>query len=147
VTELQSYRVAELKKGEMMEKKQVVRRFEDFEVYKISRVITKEIYLLTKENIIKKDYPLSDQMRRAAVSVMSNIAEGYERDSKKEFTHFLNIAKGSNGELRSQLSIALDLEYISKQDYDFLNDKLIKVSVMLHNLIKYLKTTQKSSTL
>jgi len=100
-----------------VEKKQIARRFEDFKVYKISKIVTKEMYLLTKENILNRDYSFSDQTRRAVVSVMSNIAEGYERGSQKEFIHFFNISKGSNGEIRSQLSIVLGLEYIGKQDY------------------------------
>jgi len=77
-----------------VEKKQIARRFEDFKVYKISKIVTKEMYLLTKENILNRDYSFSDQTRRAVVSVMSNIAEGYERGHRKNSFIFLIYLKG-----------------------------------------------------
>ncbi len=83
-------------------------RFEDLEAWKIARELTKEVYRTSKNDLFIRDYGLPDQICRASVSVMSNIAEGFERDGNKEFVNFLSIAKGSSGEVRSQLYVALD---------------------------------------
>jgi four helix bundle protein len=90
------------------------KRFEDLEVWQLSRELVKSIYKLTSGTRFSKDFGLANQIQRSAVSIMSNIAEGFERKSKKEFISFLSIAKGSCGELRSQLYIGLDLSYINK---------------------------------
>ncbi|MDD3803737.1 MAG: four helix bundle protein [bacterium] len=118
----------------------MTKQFEELEVYKDSRLLTKEIYLLTEKRIKGKDYSLSDQMRRASVSIMSNIAEGYERNSKNEFARFLLIAKGSSGELRSHLSVAFDMKYIDIEEYENLTQKSMLISAMIFGLIRYLKS-------
>jgi four helix bundle protein len=88
-------------------------RFEDLIAWQKARELSREIYRLTKESPIRRDRALVDQMRRCSVSVMSNLAEGFDRqNSLAEFSHFLSIAKGSCAELRSQLYVALDAEYL-----------------------------------
>jgi four helix bundle protein len=88
--------------------------FEELPVWKNSRELTTQIYKLTENSKFRRDFGLVDQIRRCSISISSNIAEGFERGSKKEFIQFLYIAKGSAGELRSQLYTALDLGYIDK---------------------------------
>lgn len=107
--------------------------FEDLEVWKEGMELAKEIYSILRNC---KDYSLRDQIHRAAVSVPSNIAEGFERQTNKEFIQFLYIAKGSCGELRTQLYLAVELNEISKETGSILIDRCRKVSSMLFNLIK-----------
>lgn len=85
-----------------------MKRFEDIEAWQFSRELAKQIYGGTKQGQFAHDYGLKDQIQRAAVSIMSNIAEGFERGGNKEFLNFLSIAKGSCGEVRSQLYVAFD---------------------------------------
>jgi four helix bundle protein len=91
--------------------------FEDLVAWQRARELTKEIYVLTAQSAFSKDYSLKDQIRRAAVSVMSNVAEGYDRHGLPDFQQFLRIAKGSCAEVRSQLFVALDVGYISEADF------------------------------
>ncbi len=84
-----------------------VKNFEDLEIWKDARLLTRGIYQLTRDSTFSKDFALRDQMRRAAVSIMSNIAEGFERGGNQEFIQFLYVAKASCGEVRSQLYVAL----------------------------------------
>lgn len=95
-----------------------VQRFEDLVAWQKARLLTKQIYILTASERFSRDYGLKDQIQRAAVSAMSNIAEGFERSGLPEFHQFLVIAKGSCAEVRSQLYVALDSAYISKQEFD-----------------------------
>lgn len=119
-----------------------IERFEDFEAWKLAREITAEIYQVSKGELFGRDYGLRNQICRASVSVMSNIAEGFERDGRKEFINFLSIAKGSSGEIRSQLYVALDQNYISKEQFDLLYDKTIRNCRILAGLIKYLSQSE-----
>ncbi|RLB03623.1 MAG: four helix bundle protein [Deltaproteobacteria bacterium] len=116
-----------------------VESFEDLHVYEQARKLTNRIYEITREAPFSKDYGLVDQIRRASVSIMSNIAEGFERGTNTEFIQFLFIAKGSCGEVRAQLTIAHDQRYISKDTYQALVDSCRRISGMLSNLITYLK--------
>lgn len=116
-----------------------VKYFEDLEVWKEARNLTKEIYEVTRDGQFAKDYGLIDQIRRAAVSIMSNISEGFERGGNQEFIQFLYIAKGSCGEVRTQLYVALDQGYISKEGFNELFKSFKRLSVMLSNLIDHLK--------
>jgi len=93
-----------------------VKNFEDLDVWKLARELTIKIYSETKHGPFSKDFGLRDQIKRSAVSVMSNIAEGFERGGNKEFHNFLSIAKGSCGEVRCQLYIAVDQNYLHEND-------------------------------
>ncbi len=107
--------------------------FEELEVWKIACQISIELYSELKDC---KDYSFRDQMQRASVSIASNIAEGSERNSNKEFIRFLYIAKGSAAELKTQLYIAHKVGIISLEKRNEFSDKLLSVSKMLHSLIK-----------
>ncbi len=111
-------------------------------VYKQTRDLTNKIYEITRQGSFSKDYVLVDQIRRASVSIMSNIAEGFERGTNAEFIQFLYIAKGSCGEVRAQLTIAFDQKYIDENNYRSLVDQCRRISGMLSNLIAYLKSSR-----
>ncbi|OGH16054.1 MAG: four helix bundle protein [Candidatus Levybacteria bacterium RIFCSPHIGHO2_02_FULL_40_18] len=112
-----------------------IKTFEDIVAWRKSKDLCIEIYRIFRSC---KDYSFRDQIFRAAISVMNNIAEGYERNGNKEFRNFLFIAKGSCGELRSMLHIALELKYITRGQYDKLLQESITISKMLSGLIKAL---------
>ena len=116
-----------------------IQNFEDLEIWKEARRLTRAIYNLSKAPRFSKDFSLRDQMQRAAVSIMSNIAEGFERGGNQEFVQFLYIAKGSCGELRSQLYVALDQAYVDQKAADDLLVVLKRLSVMIKHLIDHLK--------
>ena len=121
-----------------MERKKV-ESFEDLMVWQRGIELVKQIYLLTGEGNLNKDFGLRDQMRRAAVSVPTNIAEGFERASRKEYLLFLNIAKGSAGEVRSLLRVALEIGYLDQPRYAEIRDSVLTLSRYLSNHIKALK--------
>ena len=108
-------------------------------IWKSARDLANKIYLLTNNNAFSKDFGLRDQIRRAFVSIMSNIAEGYERGSNQEIIQFLSIAKGSCGEVRCQFYVAMDQRYIDKKESEQLIDSCGKLSVMINNFMEYLK--------
>lgn len=116
-----------------------IERFEELEVWKVSMDLCSVIYTLTNYENFTRDFGLKDQIRRAAVSIPSNISEGYERDSKRQFLYFLVIAKGSCGELRTQLKIARNLNYLDEQTYNTVNEQCLSVSKQLKGFINYLK--------
>jgi four helix bundle protein len=120
-----------------------IEKFEDIEVWKVSMELSSDIYRLTNNELFSKDFGLKDQIRKSAVSIPSNISEGYERDSKNQFIYFLVIAKGSCGELRTQLKIARMLNYMNEEEYITINDKCISVSKQLAGFINYLKSHKK----
>jgi four helix bundle protein len=113
--------------------------FEEINAWQKARDITRRVYQISSEGQLARDFGLRDQMRRACISIMSNIAEGYERSGTKEFVHFLSIAKGSVGEVRSQLYVALDQEYISQAIFEQLTAEAMEISRMLSGLMKYLR--------
>ncbi len=94
-----------------------IERFEDIEAWKKARELTKVIYEVTAQGRIATDFSLRDQLRRASVSIMANIAEGFEREGNKEFRQFLTIAKGSVGEVKSLLYVTLDAEMTSSEQF------------------------------
>jgi four helix bundle protein len=116
-----------------------IQNFEDLEIWKEARCLTREIYKLSKAANLSKDYGLRDQMRRAAVSIMSNIAEGFERGGNQEFIQFLYIAKASCGELRSELYVAVDQEYVDQKTASAVLLSLRRLAVMIKHLIDHLK--------
>lgn len=117
----------------------VIKRFEEMKVWQDSRKITKLIYQISSSGKFAKDYGLRDQIQRASVSVMSNIAEGYERDSNREFIKYLGYSKGSIGEVRSLLYVALDNEYVTEAKFEELRDESIAISQQISNFEKYLR--------
>lgn len=117
----------------------VIKQFEDLEVWQLSMSLCTEVYALTNTELFSRDFGLKDQIRRSAVSIPSNISEGFERDSKNQFLYFLAISKGSCGELRTQLTIAYNLNYIEKNKFDELTTKCIQTSKQLAGFSNYLK--------
>lgn len=113
-----------------MERKRV-EKFEDLRVWQSGIELVKQVYVLTKEGDLGKDYGLRDQLRRASVSIPTNIAEGFERSSQKEYLQFLNFAKGSAGEVRSLLRVAFEVGYLEPSKYEKLHDQTAKLSRML----------------
>ncbi len=111
--------------------------FRDLKVYQEAKQLAVEIYKLTSNGSINKDYGLKDQIQRSAVSIPSNIAEGNERETDKEFVRFLYISKGSLAELITQLEIAYEIGYITENEISNLLDKCNKIGGMLGALIKY----------
>ncbi len=116
-----------------------IQNFEELEIWKEARRLTNEIYRLTREPRFSKDFGLSSQIQRATTSIMSNVAEGFERGGNQEFIHFLYVAKGSCGEVRSQLYVALDQFYVAQNDCEELTKSFRRLSIMISNLIDYLK--------
>ena len=97
-----------------------VDKFEDLVAWQKARALTKSIYMATRKEVFAKDFGLAGQIQRASVSIMSNIAEGFERSNPAEFHHFLVIAKASCAEVRSQLYVALDIGYLPQSEFDTL---------------------------
>lgn len=113
-------------------------RFEDIQAWQKSRELNKNIYQVTTNPSFSKDFTLRDQIRRASVSIMANIAEGFGRRSNKEFSNFLNMAHGSAAEVQCHLYIALDMNYITKEDFEMLYQKADEVSKMIQSFMNYL---------
>ena len=116
-----------------------IARFEEIEAWKTSRQLTGLVYRLSEQGVFLKDYGLKDQIRRASVSAMSNIAEGFESQTDTQFINFLGHAKGSAGEFRSQLYIALDLKYISQEQFAEAYELADKSSRQISRFIEYLQ--------
>jgi four helix bundle protein len=115
------------------------KRFEEIKSWQKARELTKLVYQVTSEGHFAKDYGLRDQIRRSSVSIMANIAEGYGRLSDKEFANFLNIARGSVAEVQSHLYVALDLAYISQENFSKLYELLEEIGRMIVALAKHLR--------
>ena len=116
--------------------------FEEIISWQKARELNVIIYKVTNSNaLFSKDFGLRDQIRRASVSISSNIAEGFERQTTKEFIRFLYIAKASAGEVRSQLYLAFDIKYISAKEFKDLKLKINEVSKLISGLLKYLHST------
>jgi len=116
-----------------------VQQFEDFEVWKKASSIATTVLTLTNQPPLKSDYSVKDQIRRSAFSISSNIAEGFEYNNNRDFIRFLRYAKGSAGELRSQLYILHNVEMIDSEQYQAIKEELITLSKQLSNLIQYLR--------
>jgi len=116
----------------MSEKK--VEKFEDLVAWQKARGLTKQIYHLTSKEPFSKDFGLRDQIQRASVSIMSNLAEGFERGRRSEFHQFIVIAKGSCAEVRSQLYVALDVGYITNEEFKHVNSLAEEVSRIIGGL-------------
>ncbi len=119
-----------------------VERFEDLEVWQLSVNVANQIYDVTSVGKFSQDYVLRDQIRRAVVSIFSNIAEGIERNGNKEFLQFLSIAKASCGEVRAQITFAKGREYISEQQFEYIVKQLLSLSNQIAGFSSYLKQSE-----
>ncbi len=119
----------------------IAKRFEDLSVWQEARELVGQIYALTSVSQFNRDIALRDQIRRAAISVMSNIAEGFGRRTNRDFAKFLTQARGSVAETQSHLYVALDQGYIDEQSFQQLYEKCDHISRMLQRLITYLHST------
>ena len=120
----------------------VVRDFEELAIFQKARELSKKIYPITQRGEFKYDTRFVQQIRASAGSIMDNIAEGFERTGNKEFLNFLYIAKGSCGEVRSQLIRANDLGYMTKEEYDELYTECRNLSAGIMNFIKEIRTSE-----
>ena len=111
-----------------------VERFEDLIAWQKARELTKQVYHITRTGALSKDFGLCDQIRRASVSVMSNIAEGFERGTSSEFHQFIVVAKGSCAEVRSELYVALDADYITEAQFDDIHGRSLELSRIIGGL-------------
>ncbi len=118
-----------------------VTSFEDLDCWWEARALTQSVYAATGNTSSKQDYGLADQTRRAATSIMANIAEGFSRQGDREFTQFLFICKASASELQSYLYVALDQGYIDQDYFRSLYAQLESIHRRVSNLIKYLKSS------
>ena len=118
-----------------------VRDFEELTIFQKARELSKKIYPVTNKDGFKSDYRFVQQIRAAAGSIMDNIAEGFERTGNKEFLNFLYIAKGSWGEVRSQLIRANDVGYLTPEEFDELYSECRKLSAGIMNFIKEIKAS------
>lgn len=121
-----------------------ITRFEDVEAWKTARELTRMVYALTEQGQFAKDFGLKNQIQRASVSVMSNIAEGFESRTQAKFIDYLGHAKASAGEVRSQLYIALDLNYVTQEKFDQVFDLADKASRQIARFMGYLETHSQS---
>jgi four helix bundle protein len=119
-----------------------IKRFEDLEIWKMAREISKEINDLTRRKDFSKDFELIKQIKSSSGSAMDNIAEGFERNGNHEFHQFLAISKGSSGETRSQLYRAYDFGYITEKELEIYINKCLTLSRKTGNLMEYLRKTE-----
>lgn len=118
-----------------------ITRFEDIEAWKKGRELREAVYAHSRKGEFARDFALRDQIRRAAISVTSNIAEGFEREGNKEFRQFLSNAKGSCGEVRDQLYAALDEGCVSQKEFELLYNRAVEVSRLISGFMNYLRRT------
>lgn len=124
----------------MTEKRKKIERFEDLLVWQKGMEVVKQVYLISRQGELGRDFALRDQLRRAAISIPTNIAEGFERSSRKEYLSFLNYAKGSTGEVRSLLNVAAELGYLEQSQHEVLRQAVMELSRYLANQIKSLRS-------
>jgi four helix bundle protein len=124
-----------------------IEKFEEIKAWQLARDLVRTISGFTQKDPFRKDWGLSDQIQRAAVSIMSNIAEGFGRSSSREFINFLHIARGSCSEVRSLLYVACDLKYISEQEQEFTqaSRQAEEISKAISGLVRYLRSARCSS--
>ena len=116
-------------------------RFEDIEAWQKARELTKQIYALSNDGQFARDFGLRDQIRRASVSIMSNIAEGFGRGGNKEFAQFLSTAKGPASEVQAQLYVALDANYINQEQFKQLYSETETTARLIGGLLRYLQNS------
>ncbi len=118
----------------------LIKRFEDLDVWKEARKLVNMIYCLTDKNLFKNDFGLKEQIQKAAVSCMSNVAEGFDSDTKQQFVQMLSYTKRSSSEVQSELYVALDRKYITKEEFDEGYDQAKSVRKLANGFIRYLRT-------
>jgi four helix bundle protein len=116
-----------------------IERFEDIQGWQEARKLTQQIYELTNAHQFKRDLGLTGQIQRASVSIMANVAEGFDRQSKKEFANFLSYASASASEVQSHLYVAIDQKYISQEDFWAAYNQTKKTKSLINGFISYLK--------
>lgn len=116
-----------------------IQRFDDLEAWQKARELTNAVYSCSGKGAFAKDFGLRDQIRRTAVSIMSNIAEGFERGGSGEFVQFLSIAKGSAGEVEAQLYVALDQGYIDQEQFDSIKAVALSTKRLIAGFMNYLR--------
>ena len=119
-----------------------IEKFQDLEAWKKAREITRNIYEISKQDKFSRDFALCNQIRRAAISILSNIAEGFERNGDKEFLQFLSIAKASCAEVYAQLYVALDQNYIDDKKFEDISKDLEETGRIISGLVKYLQQSK-----
>jgi len=117
-----------------------ISRFEEIRAWQTARELTRRIYAVSGQKAFSRDYGLRNQIRRASVSIMSNIAEGFESETRPMFIHYLGHAKASAGEVRAQLYVALDIGYIDEDAFKALFDLAEKASRQISRFMTYLKS-------
>lgn len=121
-----------------------IQKFEDLNIWKNSLCVTRRVYDITSIGDFSKDFGLRDQLRRAIISISSNIVEGFEKNNNNEFIRFLKIAKGSAGEARNQLHIALVVGYISIEQFSSISQDLENLSAQIGKFIVYLEQKRRN---
>ena len=119
-----------------------IERFEDIEAWRTARQLRRAVYRLTRAKPFSSDFALVDQIRRAAISIGSNVAEGFERGGKREFIQFLSHAKGSAAEVKDQLYCALDEAYLSQQQFDDTYRLADRTARLIGGFMTYLRSTE-----
>jgi len=119
-----------------------IKRFEEMDAWRKARELAKAVYTATWGESFSRDFALRDQIRRAVISVMSNIAEGFDRAGNRELVQFLSVAKGSVAEVQSQLYIALDVQYIGQEQFDTLYQLAGDTSRLIGGFMRYLSTSE-----
>lgn len=119
-----------------------ITRFEDIEAWQLGRELKCQVYACSKAGEFAKDFALKDQIRRAAISVTANIAEGFEREGNREFLQFLSTSKGSCGEVQDHLYTALDESYVTQQRFEDLYRKAAEVGRKIGAFMNYLRRTE-----
>ena len=119
---------------------QKIENFEDLDIWKLSIKLASDIFKLSQKGKLEKDFGTKDQIRRASLSVSSNIAEGFEYNNNKQFLRFLNYAKGSLGELRSQIYLLKEVGYINEEEFNNLTNQSLNLIKKVKSLMNYLNT-------
>jgi four helix bundle protein len=118
----------------------LIKRFEDLDVWKEARKLVNMIYDLTSKDLFKRDFRLRDQIQRAAVSCMSNVAEGFDSDTKHQFVQMLSYVKRSSSEVQSELYVAMDRKYITEDEFNRTYGQSKSVGKLVNGFIRYLRT-------
>lgn len=121
-----------------------IKNFEDLEIWKLSLELIREVYDRSAQGLLSKDYILRDQIRRAVISISSNIVEGFEKNNNNELIRYLKISKGSAGEARAQLIIAHTLNYITDEELKLTSNKMVILSSQIGKFISYLELKRKN---